>query len=496
MLDTEPLRAAAERLCATDTPEGDRQAEVLAELGELLGLSDTRRPRAPGWRRDHRIVTPVRQGEVARQQDQLEGARRADALDALREEEAVLAAQGDELIKPVQAYRQRLLGAIVGSFVLDSAAARASEGTLEFHDLLVSARRLLATRSDVRAVLHERYSRVLLDEFQDTDPIQLEIAVRLTARPEDPAHDTDWRQLRPLPGRLFIVGDPKQSIYRFRRADIAQYLRAAEQTGAETELLTANFRSSAAVIDWVNHVFSELIVEQADVQPAYHALEVCRPRLPRPRHRPRARRRGPRRPRPRRGDAEGAAVRCEAAAAADAVVTALVDGWPVEDEDTTGSSVGAGRATSRCCSRPARRCLHSSRRSASATISYRAENSSVVYTTAEIRHLMLALRAADDPTDSSPSSPPCAARCTAAATSSCSNGSTAGGRWNVWSAPPEALADASGGRCDRPRALRRRTDLVADTGRPAGGGRRRAPGPRRSRSTAPTHATSGVASAT
>ena len=74
---------------------------------------------------------------------------------------------------------------------------------------------------------------MLLDEFQDTDPIQLEIAVRLTARPDDPAHGHDWRQLVPAPGRLFIVGDPKQSIYRFRRADIAQYLRAADQVGAD-----------------------------------------------------------------------------------------------------------------------------------------------------------------------------------------------------------------------------------------------------------------------
>ena len=88
------------------------------------------------------------------------------------------------------------------------------------------ARRLVSTQPDIRTALHRRYQRLLLDEFQDTDPIQLEIAVRLTAasRRSRPRQPTGARS-QPLPGRLFIVGDPKQSIYRFRRADIAQYLR-------------------------------------------------------------------------------------------------------------------------------------------------------------------------------------------------------------------------------------------------------------------------------
>ncbi len=439
VLDTDPLRAAAERLCATDTPEGDSQREVLTALGDWLGSLEpgtSLRARLDGI---SGIVSLCGKAKRRGNKTNWKVHGGADALDALREAEVLLAAQGDELITAVQTYRQRLLGAIVGSFVLDSAAARASEGTLEFHDLLVSARRLLATRSDVRAVLHERYVRVLLDEFQDTDPIQLEIAVRLTAHPDDPAHDTDWRQLRPMPERLFIVGDPKQSIYRFRRADIAQYLRAAEQTGAETELLTANFRSSAAVIDWVNHVFSELIVEQTDVQPAYHTLEVCRPR-----HRDHGSvhvlcAEGRDDLDSRRGDAEALRA-CEAAAAADAVVTALSDGWPVEDRRTA--------ELRRCCpgditvllpARTSLPALESALRERD--VPYRAENSSVVYTTAEIRHLMLALRAADDPTDQ--------LALVAALRSplyGCSDVElfewmAAGGRWNVWSAPPDALGD-------------------------------------------------------
>ena len=68
----------------------------------------------------------------------------------------------------------------------------------------------------------------------------------------------DWRDIAVPPGRLFVVGDPKQSIYRFRRADIATYLDAAQHLGEEVSL-TTNFRTVAPVLDWVNAVFADLI---------------------------------------------------------------------------------------------------------------------------------------------------------------------------------------------------------------------------------------------
>ena len=61
---------------------------------------------------------------------------------------------------------------------------------------------------------------MLVDEFQDTDPVQAEVMLLLTA--DDPTQ-TEWRRARPVAGALFVVGDPKQSIYRFRRADIDTY---------------------------------------------------------------------------------------------------------------------------------------------------------------------------------------------------------------------------------------------------------------------------------
>ena len=337
------------------------------------------------------------------------GATGEAALEELRSLEFEFGAEAKRLLAAVRHHRRIVLGAIVGGFVLDGAHERAIAGRLEFHDLLVLARRLVAQRGDIRRLLHARYQRIMLDEFQDTDPIQLEIAVRLASRPDDPAHDTDWRQLAPEPGRLFIVGDPKQSIYRFRRADIAQYLRAADQVGADPVVLTANFRSTTAVIDFVNDVFGRVIVHERDVQPSFGPLDACR----------------------RSdllghgtvhvlgsevnenvtdiaagdasvGDADmGAADALRAIEARDivaTVTTALADGWEVYDEqlDALRPCVPGDI----CVLLPTRISLPALEAAfRGAALPYRAENSSVVYASAEIRALLLTLRAADDPTD-------------------------------------------------------------------------------------------------
>ena len=91
---------------------------------------------------------------------------------------------------------------------------------LDFVDLLVCARDLVRDQQVVRAYLQRRFSHLFIDEFQDTDPLQAEILLLLAA--DDPA-ESDWLNIRPVAGKLFVVGDPKQSIYKFRRADIALY---------------------------------------------------------------------------------------------------------------------------------------------------------------------------------------------------------------------------------------------------------------------------------
>ena len=152
---------------------------------------------------------------------------------------------------------------------------KARAGCLDFLDLLLRSRDLLRDDAEVRAELQQRFTHVLVDEFQDTDPLQAEILLLIAAA--DPAQSS-WRESRPAPGKLFVVGDPKQSIYRFRRADIALYddvksllLRA----GAELIHLTTSFRSVPAIQQAVNAGFAPRM--QGGTQAAYVALDPHRP---------------------------------------------------------------------------------------------------------------------------------------------------------------------------------------------------------------------------
>jgi ATP-dependent helicase/nuclease subunit A len=154
---------------------------------------------------------------------------------------------------------------------------------LNFQDLLLRAAKLLRERPEVRQYFRRRFSHVLVDEFQDTDPVQAEVMLLLTA--DDP-REPDWRKCRPAPGSLFVVGDPKQSIYRFRRADIVTYdtvKKIITKTGGVCVTLSANFRSAKPVVDWVNGVFGSgdfFPSKASDVAPAYVALQFAREDMP------------------------------------------------------------------------------------------------------------------------------------------------------------------------------------------------------------------------
>ncbi|MDH3270987.1 MAG: UvrD-helicase domain-containing protein [Gemmatimonadota bacterium] len=140
---------------------------------------------------------------------------------------------------------------------------RLRAGKLDFQDLLVLTARLLRTNPDVRRQLGRRYRRLLVDEFQDTDPLQAEIMLLLSSEPDteyqEPAEGgvADWRTVVPRPGALFVVGDPKQSIYRFRRADIQLYgfVRDRFADFGEVVSLSSNFRSRPSIGDLVNQLF-------------------------------------------------------------------------------------------------------------------------------------------------------------------------------------------------------------------------------------------------
>lgn len=170
------------------------------------------------------------------------------------------------------------LSAEIARETVAAARARRKDGGLEFHDLLVLARNLLRKNTDARRALHERYTHLLLDEFQDTDPIQIELAA-LIATDADDVEGVEWFDLPTEPGRLFFVGDPKQSIYRFRRADIALFLQARDRFAGlgGAHQLTTNFRTVEPIVDWVNALFEiEMPEEVAASQPKYQALSAYR----------------------------------------------------------------------------------------------------------------------------------------------------------------------------------------------------------------------------
>ncbi len=149
------------------------------------------------------------------------------------------------------------------------------DGHISFDGLLVRARNLVRDHKRVRADLKRRYRTILIDEFQDTDPIQYEILLYLAEQPNQSV--SEWRKVKLEPGKLFVVGDPKQSIYAFRRADIEAYLEVVEkivmaQDGIECRL-TTNFRSDGAILDVVNGAFEQLIQAQEALQPPYIAIQ-------------------------------------------------------------------------------------------------------------------------------------------------------------------------------------------------------------------------------
>lgn len=155
-------------------------------------------------------------------------------------------------------------------------AHKRAAAQLDFDDLLGTAVGLLREHPTVREALAERYRHVLVDEFQDTDPVQAEIVWRLTGAPADP--DADWRTWTSRPGARFVVGDPKQSIYRFRRADVATYaaLRDAVDADPDGEQLSisVNFRSRRGILDWTNRTFAAPL--SAEDQPGYPPLAAFR----------------------------------------------------------------------------------------------------------------------------------------------------------------------------------------------------------------------------
>ncbi|MHB1376161.1 MAG: UvrD-helicase domain-containing protein [Candidatus Humimicrobiaceae bacterium] len=187
----------------------------------------------------------------------------------------------NDIVKPAIKSWQEYMHKPLAEFIKKGAEFykdwRKSRSILNFEDLLTVTSDLLRENNEVRKYFKKKFTHILVDEFQDTDPIQAEIIFFLTGK--DTA-ETGWKNINPEQGSLFLVGDPKQSIYRFRRADIDIYNIVRDKftgEGCEVLHLFSNFRSLPFMQDLVKSVFEKILPEtENDYQAKYFPLNTTR----------------------------------------------------------------------------------------------------------------------------------------------------------------------------------------------------------------------------
>ena len=270
-----PLRAATTSCLDRE----DKLCSGIYRLADAIeGLVDSD-PADAGWQ----IVAAAQKrtsfgAKAAGQQGNWPGGK-DDPLSAREEAFAAVAAAADRF----KEYLAGLTGAAALGFCAFASRRQLEAGVLDFDDLLGRARDLLAGRTlstpearRVREYFQKKYRYLLVDEFQDTDPLQVEIVMLLAAA--DPGV-SDWQTVRLTPGKLFLVGDPKQSIYRFRNADIAIFQRVKRLIRAQGDVLEIqqNFRTLPGIVDWVNGAFAEIIGSvDEDLRPRYLPIYAYR----------------------------------------------------------------------------------------------------------------------------------------------------------------------------------------------------------------------------
>jgi ATP-dependent helicase/nuclease subunit A len=236
-LDTAPARHLSHEVrlqVSIGITDYDGWEAKLADLSRHRSFGNARHGRGPGYR---------------------QGVSRATVIAALE----ALRAHLDQFRMDADADLAALLQQELADAIVRYQGLKRRAGALDFLDLLLKARDLMKCSSDLRRGFQERFTHVFVDEFQDTDPLQAEILLLLTS--DDPTN-SDWKTVVPSPGRLFIVGDPKQSIYRFRRADVGVYREVCsrlERAGAKPMRLTSSFRSVPEIQACVNAAFAPVM---------------------------------------------------------------------------------------------------------------------------------------------------------------------------------------------------------------------------------------------
>ena len=237
-------------------------AKTLPLIADLVERSDSPGRVEAALASEESVIVP--KGNVGNRSN-WPGPEGQTALSALREGLASVQEQIDLWILDTRSAIAGQLVSPVVRMVLEQVELRRQEGQAGFHDLLVWARDMLCKDSEALRHFRGRYRRLFVDEFQDTDPLQVQI-VQLLAR-RDAAGNF-------APGALFVVGDPKQSIYAFRRADIQMTEQFRKTAQIDEASLTANFRSRSAILSWVNQVFGQWMGSDKPFQAPYVILET------------------------------------------------------------------------------------------------------------------------------------------------------------------------------------------------------------------------------
>ena len=289
--------------------EFKREPEIdslVGAVGDLAALSANPRRKTDNLYRAllpvHRLIDSVERSEAAgpRDYDGLESLLLKLGRDLGRDTKKGSGAWGEGATRDeIVARRERLLQAIeqfrrradadlaaalhheMQDLVREYEDRKQRAGKLDFVDLLLKVRNLVRDQPAVRAHLQQRFTHLFVDEFQDTDPLQAEILLLLAA--DDPKQN-DGFQARPVAGKLFLVGDPKQSIYKFRRADMVLYRQIRDtltQAGVGLVRLTKSFRAVPDIQHFVNAAFEPEMTGDANAgQADWAALEQDRPAPP------------------------------------------------------------------------------------------------------------------------------------------------------------------------------------------------------------------------
>ena len=271
--------------------------------------------------------------------------------------------------------------------VVRSARERVDRGELSFDDLLGLALRLVSSDDDVRRQLRSKHRYLFVDEFQDTDRVQFDLL-----------HEFTRNDVAGPAAVMFAVGDPKQSIYGFRNADV-ELFNAVLATAPHREALTVNRRTRADVCAWINAVLAERFAGAGgDEQVRYEPLQAVRPANP-PDSGAAITVLGLADDKPVAHPSADASSRTEAADVAATILAAVsgTDRWAVAAPDGATRAATFGDVTILVRSRTRLGVLESVLRRAA--VPYRVEGGTLIYGSREVYELLRVLRAVNDPTN-------------------------------------------------------------------------------------------------